>query len=110
MAAEEAKPKVDNPDRARLVALLARMKEERGSFVSAFELAAKEIGKGSATADMAWVGETAERWHGQVARQRTKVRDRMDAVMEDVQRYIDAMPAQVTQEEAVAMSRVRPMD
>jgi hypothetical protein len=109
MAAEEAEPKVANPDRARLVAVLARMKEERWSLVSAFELAAKEVGKGSATADMAWVGETAERWHGHAVRQRAKVRDRLDAVMEDVQRRIDAMPARVTPEEAAAMSRLRPM-
>ncbi|WP_432160991.1 hypothetical protein [Streptomyces sp. NRRL F-5630] len=109
MGTEDTKPKVDNPDRARLIGLLAELKDERGAFVAAFQLAAKEVGKGSASAALAWVGDTAERWHGDVAGHRKKVRERIDVVLEDVQRYINSMPAQVTPEEAAAMSRNRRM-
>ncbi|EFL01523.1 MULTISPECIES: hypothetical protein [Streptomyces] len=109
MAAEEAKPKVDNPDRLRLEGLRQALVNERTDFVLAFELAEKDIDKGDATAALAWVGDTAERWHGEVAGHRTKVRERIDAVLEDLRRRINSMPAQVTPEEASAMSRNRRM-
>ncbi|WEH28864.1 hypothetical protein [Streptomyces sp. AM 3-1-1] len=109
MGTEDAEPKVDNPDRARLVDLLGQLKEDRSAFVGAFELAAKEVGKGSATAALAWVGDTAERWHTDVAGHRKQVRERIDVVLSDVQRHINSMPAQVTPEEAAAMNRNRRM-
>ncbi|MFJ4439628.1 hypothetical protein [Streptomyces sp. NPDC088923] len=82
---------------------------ERTDFVTTFQLAEKEIDRGSATAELAWIGHKAEQWHDHMASHRSKVRERYDAVLEEVGRRINSMPDKVTPEQAMAMSRNRRM-
>ncbi|CCK28232.1 hypothetical protein BN159_3853 [Streptomyces davaonensis JCM 4913] len=109
MANDGAKPKVDNPERERLVKLKQQLEKERSDLVGALKRAATDIGKGGRDSAKAWVGKNADKWHNDVSGHRKTVRSRIDKVLEDIQREIDSMPAKVTPEEASSMNRNRRM-
>lgn len=103
------KPKVDNPDRERLVGLKRELQKERAELVGAFKRAAADIGKGGASSTKAWVGKTANKWHSDVNGHRKTVRTRIDKLLVDIQREINRLPEKVTPEEATMMNRNRRM-
>ncbi|MCX4665217.1 hypothetical protein OG453_00765 [Streptomyces sp. NBC_01381] len=107
MGDSDKKPKVDNPDRERLVGLKRELEKERDSLVGALKRAAEDIGKGGANSKKSWVGTTANKWHSDVAGHRKTARMRIDKVLADIQREIDRMPEKVTPEEATSMNRNR---
>ncbi|MDL2079984.1 hypothetical protein QNN03_26435 [Streptomyces sp. GXMU-J15] len=109
MAADGDKPKVDNPERERLVKLKEQLEKERPDLVDALKRAATDVGKGGKDSVKAWVGKNADKWHSEVAGHRKTVRSRIDQVLEDIQREIDSMPVKVTPEEASSMNRNRRM-
>ncbi|MFJ2819481.1 MULTISPECIES: hypothetical protein [unclassified Streptomyces] len=109
MGTDSDKPKVDNPERERLVKLRSQFEKERGEFVDAFKRAATDIGKGGRDSSKAWVGKNADAWHTEAAGHRKAVNAKFAKILEDIQRQIDSMPEKVTQEEATSMNRNRRM-
>jgi hypothetical protein len=89
---------VDNPRLADLKSIRQRLGAELRTLEGLLKQAASDVGgKGQ---DQSWVGQTAERWQGEVHGRRAGIKSEMGRLVAELDRAIAGCPAKCSLNEA----------